>query len=123
MILVAAVLALVATVALVVLIVWAVRLFRANIETSRIMAASDREQSKLVLDLFGRLQAGLEKLDATALRIEEAARVVAADLVVAQSAVDGVASDLADGHTRADETTGPPGAAADAAMQSGSSPS
>lgn len=51
-------------------------------------------------------------------RIEAAARLVAVDLAVAQTAVDGVASDLADSHDRADEVDGPDGAAADAASRS-----
>lgn len=47
-------------------------------------------------------------------RIEAAQEQVAADLVVAQSAVDGVATDLEDAHRRADATDGPAGEAADA---------
>lgn len=68
--------------------------------------------------LAGRLRTELMKVQASAARLEEAARVVAANLVLAQTAVDGVASDLADSHERADATEGPHGAAADAASQS-----
>lgn len=114
-------LAAVATGAIVVLIFWAVRLFRANIEANRAMAASDREQYKLVLDIFDRLRAELEIVSASALRIEAAAKVVAGNLVVAQSVVDDVATNLADRGLAADaqakDPTSVPGQVADAGAQ------
>lgn len=55
-----------------------------------------------------------------AMRIAD--EVVATNLAAAQTAVEGVASDLVDSHRRADETIGPHGAAADAASQTAPPP-
>lgn len=54
--------------------------------------------------------------------MKAAADLVAQNLVTAQTAVDSVATDLADSHRRADETVGPHGAAADAASQTAPQP-
>lgn len=53
--------------------------------------------------------------------ITEQQRAVAANLVTAQTAVDGVAADLAESHRRADDVPhdDPPGSAADAASKQG----
>ncbi len=50
-------------------------------------------------------------------RIEAAARLVASNLVVAQTAVDGVAKDLHESHGRANASMGVPGEAADEAAR------
>ncbi len=77
------------------------------------------------------LRDAVNRLEASSERLEQAADVIAAnlvvskglvegvadELVVAKIAIAGVASDLEHAHKRADATNGPHGAAADAAVQ------
>lgn len=69
-------------------------------------------------DLMSRLDAKVSLGVASSLRSEEGAAVVAEGLVVAQKAVDELASARLADHERADATSGPPGEAADAASRS-----
>lgn len=62
----------------------------------------------------------IDRISDTADRIEKAAAIVATNLAMAQTAVDGVATNLAESQERADQIRhGEPGAAADAGSQSG----
>ncbi|MCA1569288.1 MAG: hypothetical protein LC798_02990 [Chloroflexi bacterium] len=70
-------------------------------------------------DAVNRIDAAAERIEGGAMSDRRLARGVAADLAVAQSAVEGVASDLSESHDRADAADGPHGAAADAASQRG----
>lgn len=66
-----------------------------------------------------RLESLVSTLGAKADAAADAARVIAENLAVAKERVEGVASDLADSHLRADAVAnGEPGEAADAASQS-----
>jgi len=91
---------------------------RALITAMQIIAGQDRQQMVKLFVVVDRLQAIVEEGAATSLRIEEGAAGVAADLVAANVKVEGVASDLEASHQRADETTGRPGEASDAASRS-----
>lgn len=91
-----------------------------SLEADRRLAVRDREQmTRLLLQQ----DQTVNRLDATITALTQMAtadRMVATNLSVAQKQVDGVASDLAGQHRRADAVIGePPGAAADAASQSG----
>lgn len=95
----------------------AAKQLRLDADVAAELASMDRKQLHRLTDLLNRLEEQMVHGLATVSRIESAAGVVATNLVTAQSAVDGVASDLADAHARADKVQGDadPGTAADAA--------
>jgi hypothetical protein len=85
-------------------------LLRIAATTAKEMADRDRSQ-------IDRLVLLLDRLTITQASADERTAGVAANLVIAQTAVDDVAKDLAESHRRADEVAGQPGEAADAAAQ------
>lgn len=87
----------------------------------RLEAAStaNAASNTALLSLLSSLGARVDIGAATGIRHEQASAIVAADLVIAQAAVDGVAADLAEADHRADVVTGSPGEAADEASRSG----
>lgn len=85
-----------------------VRRLEVQVEAQRILAIQDRQE-------FLRLIIELDRFATKTAREQERVR---ANLSIAQTAVDGVATDLVAAHTRADLTEGVPGEASDAASRS-----
>lgn len=81
----------------------------AHAEFGRLVVLLDRLENKLA--------AKLERIETGAETDREAVAGVAQDLTKAKLKVERVAGDLADSHQRADDTTGPYGAAGDAAAR------
>lgn len=103
----------------------------ANVEAVKRLSASDRASQAMLMTEVEKLVARVNINVAALNRIEtagaglpdhitasaESRESLAADLAVAQTAVDHVATDLAQAHVRADATEGVPGEAADAAAK------
>lgn len=94
----------------------AARLLEVNLAADRQLAIRDREE-------MARMVRDLDRVTQRLVSIESRAIVVADNLAVAQTAVEGVATDLAEAHRRADAVPGPTGgagagSAADAASRS-----
>lgn len=84
----------------------------AHAEFGRLVVLLDRLDNKLAASL-NRIETGAET-------DREAVAEVAQDLARAKIKVEGVAGDLADAHQRADDASGPHGAAGDAAARTSS---
>lgn len=97
----------------------AAQVLAVNLAADRQLAIRDREEQARQLMQIDRLTVKVDGLITSVANVQAKAGVVAENLASAQSAVEGVAADLAESHRRADETGpgAPAGTAADAAMQ------
>lgn len=98
------------------------QLLKVGVETAKQMADQDRETQRQLMLLVDRLSIKIDEIIASGQRIEVDRAQVADNLVVREQKLDAgtdtVAAELADSQQQAVSTTGPPGAAADAASTS-----